>query len=232
MTSALPRPLVERVLWLRDRLHPFESLEPTKTALVVVDLQNTFVAEGAPCEAPAARGIVDNVNTLSRAVRDSGGVVVWVQMSYDPDDRFSTFFDHMLSPERAKLMIEGLTPGNQGHELWPALELDDRDLRVCKTRFSAFLPTSSDIAERLRDRDIDTVLITGTVTNTCCESSARDAMMMDFKTVMVSDANAGIHEEVHQASLRNFLQVLGDVRSTEEVVALLAKGAAVRYVAD
>jgi ureidoacrylate peracid hydrolase len=92
---------------------------------------------------------------------------------------------------------------------------------VEKTRFSAFLPNSSDIAARLRGRGIDTVLIAGTVTNTCCESSARDAMMMDFKTIMIEDANAAPVAEAHAAALANFLQVLGDVRTTDEVVALL-----------
>ena len=67
------------------------------------------------------------------------------------------------------------------------------DVYIFKNRFSAFLPTSSDIAEQLRRRGIDTVIIVGTLTNVCCESSGRDAAMMDFKTIMISDANAGAH---------------------------------------
>ena len=67
----------------------------------------------------------------------------------------------------------------------------------------------------------DTLLVTGTLTNVCCESTARDAMMRDFKTVMISDANAARSLADHLAGLRTFVQVFGDVRSTKEVVALL-----------
>ena len=61
------------------------------------------------------------------------------------------------------------------------------DLTVEKNRFSAFIQGSSDLAAVLRGRGLDTILITGTVTNVCCESTARDAMMLNFKTVMITD---------------------------------------------
>lgn len=223
-TNPLPAAILERIGKLRARLHPFERLEPEKTALVVIDLQNMFVAEGAVYEVPAARTIVGNVNRLAAAVRERDGLVVWVRMKYDPADPWPNFYEHMLSPEKSRAVREALTPGNKGFALYPELDVRNSDLTVDKTRFSAFLPASSNLAEHLRQRGIDTVLITGTVTNTCCESSARDAMMMDFKTIMIADANAGSLEETHLATLANFLQVLGDVQTTDEVLTLLAMG--------
>jgi len=72
-------------------------------------------------------------------------------------------------------------------------------------------------------RSIDTVLIAGTMTNVCCEASARDAMMDGFKTVVVSDANAARSDAEHTASLATILQFFGDVRSTADVMELLRK---------
>jgi hypothetical protein len=78
----------------------------------------------------------------------------------------------------------------RGYALWSALEVMPQDLHVEKTRFRVFIQGSSDIERVLRERGIDTVLIAGTVTNVCCESTARDAMMRNFRTIMVTDANA------------------------------------------
>jgi ureidoacrylate peracid hydrolase len=99
-------------------------------------------------------------------------------------------------------------------------------LQVEKTRFSAFLPGACDLAERLMALQIDTVIIVGTLSNVCCESSARDAMMRGFRVVMASDANATRSDAEHVATLVSIHQVFGDVRTTEDVVALLAAGSA------
>ena len=69
----------------------------------------------------------------------------------------------------------------------------------------------------LRSLGIDTLLITGTKTNVCCESTARDAMMMDFKVVMVSDACAALSDEEHRATLETIIQQFGDVLSVNEI---------------
>ena len=67
----------------------------------------------------------------------------------------------------------------------------------------------------LRERGLDTLLITGTVTNVCCESTARDAMMLNFKTIMMTDGNAAITDEDHNAALSNFYLTFGDIMSTD-----------------
>ena len=73
----------------------------------------------------------------------------------------------------------------------------------------------------LRSHGIDTIIIVGTVTNTCCECTARDAMMLNYKTVFVSDGNAARSDEEHNASLANILRLFGDVMTTEEVISRL-----------
>jgi ureidoacrylate peracid hydrolase len=118
-------------------------------------------------------------------------------------------------------ILDGLKEGSTGHALWHELEVDSRDMKAKKNRYSAFFPGACDLPSRLQSRRIDTVLIAGTMTNVCCEASARDAMAAGFKTIVVSDANAARSEAEHVASLATMAQFIGDVRSTDEVIGLL-----------
>ena len=77
---------------------------------------------------------------------------------------------------------------------------------------------------RLRSHGFDTLLIAGTATNVCCESSARDAMMLNFKVVMVSDALGALTDAAHSATLLTFYGYFGDVLTTDEAVASLVRG--------
>ena len=101
------------------------------------------------------------------------------------------------------------------------LEVAAEDQIIVKNRFSAFIQGSSGIDAVLRARDLDTLLITGTVTNVCCESTARDAAMLNYKVIMVADANAARTDDDHNASLNNLFNVFADVRTTDDVIALL-----------
>jgi ureidoacrylate peracid hydrolase len=94
-------------------------------------------------------------------------------------------------------------------------------LRVKKVKYSAFIDGSSDLDAHLKSRGIETLLITGTVTNVCCESTGRDAMMLDYRVIMVSDCNASHSDEEHAASLNNFQIFFGDVMTSDEIVARL-----------
>lgn len=211
----------DRLMWLRGKVHPYQSIDPRKTALVVIDMQNFFLAEDSPYGLASARAIVPAVNRLADATRKSGVVVVWIQMAYD--DGWRNFYDTMVSPKLRAELREGLRPGSAGYALWPKLDVRAGDVTMEKRRFSAFLPGYCELPGVLRARGLDTVLITGTLTNTCCETSARDAIMTGYRAVMVSDGCAAALDTAHAATLRNFLQVSGDVRTAEEVIALLAE---------
>lgn len=225
--TKLPQYAIDGAIRRRGRAHMFESVAAPSTALVVIDMQNMFLEIGAPAEVPIAREIVPNINRLASALRSAGGAVVWVQMTQTDAslEDWSVYYQSVSTPERADKCLKWLTEGTHGHALWPDLDVQDGDQIVLKDRYSAFLPGASDIEPRLRERGIDTVLITGTVTNVCCESSARDAMMRNFKTIMVSDGNATHDDREHLASLASFYQVFGDVRSTDELISMLAAAA-------
>jgi ureidoacrylate peracid hydrolase len=204
------------------RVHPFDRLVARRTALLVVDMQNYFCAPGYMGEVPAAREIVPTINALARTLRAAGGLVVWIKGSSDGTaDSWSVFNGYLMTPERRDRRLETLSEAHDGHRLWPALEVDAGDLGVVKKRFSAFLQGSSDIDAVLRSRGIDTVLIAGTTTDVCCDSTARDAAMLNYKTIMIADATATYSDVAHNAALAAFYNVFGDVQTADEVRAFL-----------
>jgi len=228
--AEIPDEIVRRVVERRGREHCFDDLDPARTALVVIDLQHAFMNDAvghAVC--PAARDIVPAVNRLAAAVRRSGGGVFWVQMTHDESclDDWSAAFA-MITPAAGAKRISALSEGGLGHQLWPELDVLPADEIVKKYRYSGFLPGTSDLPERLRARGFDTVLITGTVTNVCCESSARDANMTNFRTIMVSDGNAALTQAEHEASLSAFYATFGDVMDTDMLIAALDRGRAAK----
>lgn len=223
--ATIPQSIVDRVIQRRGAEHCFADLDPARTALVVIDLQHAFMNEAvghAVC--PAARDIVPEVNRLAAAVREAGGGVFWVQMTHDRHclDEWSVAHE-MASPAMREKRVAALSEGGLGHQLWPDLDVRPEDEIVKKYRYSAFMPGTSDLPERLRARGFDTVLITGTVTNVCCESSARDANMTNFRTIMVSDGNAAATQAEHDASLSAFYNIFGDVMDTDMIVANLRR---------
>jgi len=228
--ATIPDSIVERVVARRGGEHCFADLDPKRTALVVIDLQHAFMNDAVGfAVVPAARDIVPAVNRLAAAVRDAGGGVFWVQMTHDERclEEWSVAHD-MSSPEMREKRIAALSEGGLGHQLWPDLDIRPEDEIVKKYRYSAFMPGTSDLPERLRARGFDTVLITGTVTNVCCESSARDANMTNFRTVMVSDGNAANTEAEHNASLSAFYATFGDVMDTDMIAAILRRARSTR----
>jgi ureidoacrylate peracid hydrolase len=229
----MPQWAIDRTLERRGRLHAHDDLDPRKTALIVIDLQNAFmVEEVAVAYVPVAVEIVPNVNRLAAAVRRTGGKVFWLRHTMDAESR-STWSEYlrMLSPETREVQLKNLAPGSRGHDLYPALDVKPEDEVVNKSRFSAFVQGSSDLPQRLTAQGYDTVLITGTVTNVCCESSARDAMMLNFRTVMVSDANAARSDDEHNATLAIFYAIFGDVMETSYLIERLEGNAASRIAA-
>lgn len=222
--TKLPQRVIDGLMTRRGRVHAFDRIDPAKTALVVIDMQNAFCASGAAGEVVLARDIVPNINRIARQMRAAGGVVAWVQMTIAGAGDWPIFPDMLVHPDLGDRMLRELAPGSEGQKLWPAMETDPSDMFVIKNRFSAFLPSACDLGEQLRRRGIDTVVIVGTLTNVCSESSARDAAMSDFKTFMVSDGNACRSDEDHIAALSTVAQVFGDVRSTDEIIVLLGAG--------
>lgn len=198
----------------RGRRHAYESLDPRQTALIVIDMVPFFVSESAYCQ-----GIVPNINRLAGALRTAGGTVAWVVPAAGERTDISEEF---FGPEVAEVFRRSGGEGPLTERIWPGLAYADGDLLAEKTAMSAFFPGRSELPHQLEQRGITTVLITGTVTNVCCESSARDASTVGYRVIMVADANAARRDQDHNAALYTIYRTFGDVRPTDEVLALIA----------
>ena len=225
---------IQQTLLRRGTRHVHDNIDPRKTALVVVDMQNGFcVEEVAAAYVPYAVETIPAINRLASAVRRTRGKVFFLKQTVDAESAVAwSEWLGMMTPDTRQRLMTNLVPGSRGHELHSDLDVKAEDEIVLKTRFSGFVQGSSDLPQRLRQQGYDTVLITGTVTNVCCESSARDAMMLNFKTIMVSDANSTRTDEEHNATLSTFLAIFGDVMDTDYLIGRLEAGAAVRVAAE
>ena len=216
---AIRREIIERVLARRGRLHLFDRLDAKRTALLVIDMQNAFVAPGAPIEVPGARDIVPGINRLAVELRRRGVPVIWVVHENSGD--WTNFFDVFVRPENRARAAQALSAGSELQKLWAELSVAPGDLKVAKNRYSALIAGASDLGTLLKQRGIDTLLIAGTKTNVCCECTARDAMMLDYKVVLLCDCTAALSDEEHLATLENVIQQFGDVMTADDALALL-----------
>jgi ureidoacrylate peracid hydrolase len=231
---SIPQSAIDQVIRSRGREHVYDNLDPAKTALLVVDMQNGFMMEGvAHSLCREAIDIVPNINRIATALRDTGGTVVWIQNAVTDETLESwSIRVEMDGPERTATRVQSMSPGTKGYALWADLDTKPGDLFMQKTRFSAFIQGSSNLEAVLRARGIETCIVTGTVTNICCESTARDAMMRNFRTIMVTDANAAMSDEMHNASLVAFYVRFGDIMPTDRLIEILNAGASVRSAAQ
>ena len=215
--------ILERVIARRGRLHLYDALDPKRTALLVIDMQNAFVAPGAPIEVPAARAIVAPINRLAKELRKRGVAVIWVLHENRGDGGdWSGFFDSFVAPGRRAEAAAALAGGSKLQMLYPELETTPNDMWVTKNRYSALI--RGDFDHTLRQRGIDALLLAGTKTNVCVECTARDAMMLDYKVALLSDCTAALSDDEHRATLENVIQQFGDVLTADEALALVGRG--------
>ena len=127
---------------------------------------------------------------------------------------------------------EAFTPGHHYWDLWPTLDVQPQDAVVEKHRFSGFTPGTSDLDAHLKARGIDTLIISGTLTNCCCESTARDAMQLNYKVILACDACAALTDEAHAGTLDSMALTFADLRSVAELEEMLAPAAASPRVAE
>jgi nicotinamidase-related amidase len=210
-----PQYVIDRVMQKRGKLIVYEHFDPKHTALLVIDMQNFYVGEIS-----SVLGIIPNINRIAQRLRSLGGRVMWVGMTAGAGGRslWPIYHDYFFTPEKGANHRDQLSPGHDGHKFHKDLAIQPHDNVIYKTRFSPFIKGASNIEDVLREKNIDSLIVTGTATNMCCESAARDAMMRDYKVVMVSDANGARYPEDHLAGLTSFYQSFGDVRTTDEVI--------------
>lgn len=189
-------------------------LVPSRTAFVVIDMVPFFV-EGLSY----GPGVVPVINRLAETMRRCGGTVAWVV----PDETApSSARLEFLGPIVAESYRTSGGVGTPAERLWDGLDHHTEDVAVEKSTASAFFPGSCGLDETLRARQIDTVVIAGAVANVCVESTARDAATLGYRVVMAADAIVATRDTDLNATLHTIYRSFGDVRSAEDVEALLA----------
>ncbi len=211
----MPEYVIDRVQKKRGRLRVFDHFEASRSALVVIDMQEFYVRD-----VPTAVAIIPNINRLASAFRERGGKVAWVKMVAGDNGKslWPLYHDYFFTPENGRKHRDNLSKGHPGQELYADLDAQPDDIYAEKQRFSAFIPRYSNLPEMLDQQGITNVVIVGMLTNFCCETSARDAMMLDYHVAMVSDANAARYDEDHNIGFSTVFQSFGDVVTVDEML--------------
>lgn len=216
----IPDYVIERIMAKRGKLSVYDSFEAAKTAFLVIDMQNFYVAEVETCVS-----IVPNINRIAEVCRSKGVPVIWVIMKCADKEgepsQWPIYHQYFFTEAKGHNHLTKLSPGNDGYEIYPELDVKPEDKIVTKRRFSPFIVGASDLHDILQEMGIENLIVAGTATNMCSESTARDAMMLDYKVVMVEDANAARYEDDHLAGLTSFYQSFGDVKSTDDTIAMI-----------
>jgi nicotinamidase-related amidase len=206
------------------------KIDPARTAMIVVDMQNDFVAAGAPIETPAARAIVPRLAETLRFCRDAAIRVIYTAHVHRRDGCDMGLFDDLHPPIANR---DALVDGTPGVDIYPELSPLPGEHVIKKHRYSGFFGTDLDII--LREWGIDTVIISGTTTENCCHATARDAMFRNYRVVFLADATATYdypdrgfgpmpNGDVHHATLVILAASTAHVMSVADFRTLLAGG--------
>ena len=197
---------------------------PKRTALINVDMQNCFV-EGSPIAAPDGLAVLDRINRVAAACRAAGILVVHTLNVLRADGSNLGVLGEFDPVVKAGIINKG-SPAAALHR---KLVVDPRDVLLDKPRFGAFHGTDLELI--LRARGIDTLIVTGIATNVCCETTAREAAVRDFRVLFLSDGTAtfGIGElsavELQRASCATLGKVFAQILTVDEVITKIHRSA-------
>ena len=197
-----------------------------KPALLIVDMQNDFVREGAPMEVPDARKTIPQQQRLVAFCRKAGIPIIYTRFLAGPN--------RTLMWEWSPQLESPVFACQRGHKRYYAdvvrtLECSDvideiypqaGDHLIDKYGYGAF--HSTNLADTLKSLGVESLIITGTVTQICVEETGREAFHHGYKTTLVSDAVSSYMPDLHAATLKNFAHKFGWVTTTEAVLQALS----------
>lgn len=202
-----------------------ERIDPARAALIVVDMENDFVAPGASFEVEAGRAMLPKLKALIGFCRARGIAVIYTTHAHRPDGsdkgRFADIYPAIADGR-------GLVDGSPGIEIYAEIAPEPGEVIIKKHRYSAFFGTDLDII--LRGLNTDTVIVTGVTTENCCHATARDAMFRDYRVAFLSDCTATFAypdlgygalsaDELHRSSLIALAFSTAHVMTADECMA-------------
>ncbi len=203
-------------------MNHFAAIDPARTAFVAIDMQSVFLSPDEVFGNPHALGIVDDVNRLAAAFRAAGATVIWTRQTIDHRPPLAMpAWQYDLSIPFVRAAVAAMAAGTASQALHPAMAVAPGDVVLDKYRYGAFSCPAGALAAALAARGLDTLVIAGTLTNCCCDSTAREGNMLGFRVFIVSDATAARTDEEHYAALLLLRLNFADVRTGDELTALL-----------
>jgi len=203
------------------------KIDPPRTAVLAIDLQNCFV-ENSPVAAPDGPVVVANLNKLADEYRRAGSLIIWTRHAVRPDHYNLGILGTTVPPASAGVIDDG----TDGAALHRAVDVKAGDIVLTKPQFGAF--QSTELESILRSRRIDTIVIGGIATNFCCETTAREAHAREFKVLFLGDGTAtfdlrspdGVmirRDVIQKASLATLAFGFAEVVTTNEAISKLSQ---------
>lgn len=202
--------------WL-DKISAFNThviqFNPAKSALLVIDMQKFFLDPSSPSFTCGGLAILPNLKKLIQAYRTVNLPVIYTRHVHHPG---------LLDAGIMGWWWEGMClEGSPESEIHPELAPQTGEKEILKHRYSSFYNT--DLETILRCMKVEDLLITGIMTNMCCESTARDAYYRDYRVFFLADGTGSITEEMHVASLLNLAFGFAWVTTVDSILAQINK---------
>jgi ureidoacrylate peracid hydrolase len=195
------------------------EFKPETSVLMIIDMQNDFVLDGAIMQVKEAKRQIPKIQTLANTCRELSIPIIYTVHLTDPK------YNPLEIASFPCLKDKGMREGTAGAKVIDDLMPQNNDVVLYKHRFSAFYQTNLEIIlKNIKNPStlIDTIIICGTVTNICCESTARDAFFRDYKVVFGSDICSTDDKEAHEATLKN-MEIFGRTMNCEQIISSLKR---------
>jgi nicotinamidase-related amidase len=194
------------------------GIDRSKCALLVIDMQNSFVEEGAVFEAPRGRDILAAINRLVEQARIDQVPVIWTQSDHSPPGGGMILERYPIIKHTRELW-----KGDRSFELYSdMIQPQEGEHRIVKHKYDAFHDTDLDTV--LGNLGTDTVVITGVATEVCCESTARAAFFHDFKVVFLRDATAAFNPDLQELTCDRMEHLFARTMNTDDLLKIWELG--------
>ena len=190
--------------WSQHRM----QLKPDKAVLFVIDMQNFFLDPSSPTYTCGGHAVLPALKRLVEAFRRAGRPVIYTRHVHNPNLSDAGIMEWWWEG----MCIEGSPESEVHRDIAPL----SSEKVILKHRYSAFYNT--DLETVLRCLKIEDIVISGIMTNLCCESTARDAYYRDYRVFFLADATGSINEEMHLASLLNLAFGFAFVTGADDVI--------------
>jgi ureidoacrylate peracid hydrolase len=205
-------------LWNREN-HVFQ-VQKDNAALIVVDMQTYYCTKALQISFFDFEIVIENINRLVKQCHSENIPVIWLRQNFSIDEKSDD--SGLYADLHSKPIDKDLCNFNNGTNIDKSMLIDsNNDYQITKKRYSAFINGSSEITDVLKKINRSQLIFTGILANVCVESSIRDAMQLDYKTFIVSDATTSFDRVIHEVTMTNIRLFFGDVYSTEEMLKAL-----------